>query len=368
MRASRRGLAWILIWLGLLGAEFADIDSARGQGGGKPKPPDINRPICFQAYQWKGNRNVLKRANAGGTSVITVNSDVYSSDWPRWSPDGRMIGGYHKNVDRDTALMVMNHDATNEQVVMTAGQFNAWNLARPGVLDSEYYSGWGRSYNCWLGDAAFVFAGKTTYDATFFGGLPGETITAVRLFIVDATGNFTPLTEDAAFGTTFEDTNPHWSAALNKIVFVGSRTVADKQLYAINPDGTGLMRITNFGWQPQHAVWSPAGDRLAVCEGQASNELWLLEVDLSQPNPGTGEGGRVTAALPFQASDTHVSTPSWSPDGLFLVYSRGSNASLGYPNGEYIAIADVATGAESIVYGPASSSGGPDWDPLDVLP
>jgi hypothetical protein len=53
--------------------------------------------------------------------------------------------------------------------------------------------------NSWLrllaGNRAFVFAGKTTYDTSFFGDPPGGIVTATRLFIVDAVGTFTPLTE-----------------------------------------------------------------------------------------------------------------------------------------------------------------------------
>src|SRR5262245_42071958 len=254
--------------------------------------------------------------------------------------------------------MVMSPSGANEHVVMTATQFNAWNLSRPGVLDSQYPSTRQRDFPCWLGNDAFIFAGDTTYDAALFGGTPGETITATRLFTVDATGTIAPLTEIAALGVTASDYNAHWSPALNKIVFNGSG-----QLCAINPDGTDLVliiRSSNVGnWQ--YAVWSPAGDRLAVGEG-LSRSLWILDVDLSQPNPGMGEGGRVTAMLPFKAPiDGQIRTPAWSPDGRFLVYSRSRNTV-----GDYILVADVVTGEEQIVCGPVPNTWGPDWDPLDL--
>jgi hypothetical protein len=274
-----------------------------------------------------------------------------------------MIGGYRKTVDRDTALMVMSPDGTGEHVVMTAGQFNAWNLSRPGVVGSRY-PGSRRDYACWLGNNAFIFSADTIYDAALFGGTSGETLTFTRLFIVDANGTIVPLTETAALGVTTLDFNAHWSPSLDKIVFTGTVTGVGgmlRQLFAINPDGTGLVQITTgSALNPDHAVWSPAGDRLAVGEG-ASESLWILDVDLSQPNPGKGQGGRITAMLPFKVPlDGQVRTPSWSPDGQLLVYS-----STQYETGNYIVIADVATGKEHIVCGP-TDAWGPDWDPLDL--
>ena len=53
--------------------------SAQNKGGGKtpppPPPPNINRPICFWADLGAlKTRNVLRRADVGGTSIITVDN------------------------------------------------------------------------------------------------------------------------------------------------------------------------------------------------------------------------------------------------------------------------------------------------------
>jgi hypothetical protein len=380
MCISRRGFARTLVWSAFLAAGLAigGPASAQSKGGGKPKPPppNIPRQICFSSTIEKPFQGVLQRVDVNGTSIITVKTGVHRAQWPRWSPDGLLIGGYHKTVDRDLALMVMSPDGANEHVVMTADQFNAWNLSRPGVLDSLYPTDSSISDPCWLGNNAFVFSGKTTYDASFFGGNPGETITATRLFMVDANGTIAPLTETAALGVTLSDYSPHWSPSLNKIVFIGRRPLgfsSTPDLFAINPDGTGLVQITrSFSeWIPRHAVWSPAGDRLAVAEGNGFRSLWILDVDLGQPNPGTGEEGRVTAMLPFRAPEgAQVRTPAWSPDGRFLVYSQSqlSSRAGGYALGDYILVADVTTGAEMIVCGPVANTWGADWDPLDLGP
>jgi Tol biopolymer transport system component len=98
--------------------------------------------------------------------------------------------------------------------------------------------------------------------------------------------------------------------------------------------------------------------------------LRILDVDLSQPLPGTGEGGRVTAVLPFKGSvNASLTSPSWSPDGRQIVYEHWQQTSEpdGYAFGTYIVVADVETGAETVVRGPGNV-GGPDWDPLDFIP
>jgi Tol biopolymer transport system component len=340
--------------------------SAQKKGGNKPPPPpNIPRPICFWGDTQKPNEGALRRVDLQGTSTITVTSGLASYQWPRWSPNGLFIGCYFKVVGRERALMVTIPGGGSEQVILTEGQFNTWNLSRPGVLESAFYRDFYGRGACWLGNDAFVFTGETTYDATLFGGNPGETITATGLFIVDADGTITPLTETEEYGLTRSESFPHWSAAHNKIVFVEGR-FSTGELYAINPDGTELQQITFMGFASgaHHAIWSPAGDRLAVCAG-GSPHLWILDVDLSQPFPGTGEGGRVTAELPFKTSkDAQHSSPSWSPDGRFLVYCHDDVATT-Y---RYLVVADVATGTESTIVGPATRPSGPDWDPLDILP
>jgi WD40-like Beta Propeller Repeat len=386
MRTSLDRFAAILfltLWLTatLILGGFAQAQTSATAKGGKtpPPPPNISRPICFAGSVQKGSYVGILRSDVNGSSIIAVNQDIRDS-WPRWSPDGLLIGGYRKwlggpkdslNNDNLYALMVMSPDGANEQLVMTGAQFNAWNLSRPGVLASKYDL---QSYECWLGTNAFVFTAKTTYDAALFGGTPGETISRYSLFIVDAAGTITPLTETATLGVTEGDCDfsPHWSAALDKVVFVGGYLLSPPQeLFAINPDGTGLQQITD-NFRPEgsllidQAVWSPTGDRLALSvedyhDGHYFDELWILGVDLSQPNPGMGDGGRVTSLQVFKSGyPTQYDLPAWSADGTRLLFYKSD------ADGKRIVIADVATGAETIVASSKGYLGGADWDPLDL--
>ena len=160
-----------------------------------------------------------------------------------------------------------------------------------------------------MGTDAIIFTGDTTYvDAD------GQTHRDDRLFIVDSNGGIAPLTESAPHSG--HDRDPHWSAALDKVVFATTGDF-DPELYAINPNGTGLQQLTDFSGsvrQLRWPVWSPTGDRIVVAlhPGPGSNwQLWILDVDLTQSNP-------ITAMYPFKVVDGgggYVQTAAWAPDG-----------------------------------------------------
>jgi len=323
--------------------------------GAKPSP-NIIRPISYLTATSSFNIAVI---DDKGTSSVTVNRDA-SGSYPRWSPDGLQIGGNYKWLGNDHAIMTMSPSGANEQVVLTRGEFLAWNLMRGGVLDSSGFEFF--SSNCWLGTGAMIFTASTTYE--------GETAPSNRLFIVDTSGVITPLTESAPHAANF-DRDPHWSAALDKVAFA---TTGDfnPELYAINPDGSGLQQITNFAGsvdQLRWPTWSPAGDRLVVSvrSGPASHwQLWILDIDLAQPNPGEGLGGRVTFLDPFKVINGgggYVQTAAWSPDGNRIVFSRTVYDSRNRRFFELV-IANVTSGAESVIKRTTSNIELPDWNPI----
>jgi Tol biopolymer transport system component len=323
--------------------------------GAKP-PPTISRPI---SYVTSTSSFQIALIDERGSSSVTVNRDTFGH--PRWSPDGLLIGGYFKSLGNDYAIMAMSPSGAYEEAGLTEGEFLAWNLARAGVQDSTGFDF--NSSNCWLGTDAIIFAGSTSYL-----GVGGQTLTANRLFIVDATGAIMPLTESAPHAASY-DFDPHWSAALDKVVFA-THADANPELYAIDPDGTGLQQITSFGGSVSHLhwpVWSPSGDRLVVSVHPAGSnwQLWILDVDLSQPNPGAGAGGRVTFLDRFKVVDGgggYVQTAAWSPDGNRIVFSRTVYDSRNRRFFELV-VADADSGTESVIKRSSSNIELPDWNP-----
>ena len=109
-------------------------------------------------------------------------------------------------------------------------------------------------------------------------------------------------------------------------------------------------------------VWSPAGDRIVVGVNPSSGntwQLWILDVDLSLPNP-------VTAMHPFKVVDGgggYVQTAAWSPDGTRIVFSRTVYDSRNRRFFELV-IADAASGAETVIKCSSGFIESPDWNPV----
>jgi Tol biopolymer transport system component len=336
--------------------------------GGKPvapqaaraviPPPTVNRPISYLTGTQTFDITVT---NESGSSSVTVNPNVLDN-YARWSPDGLLIGGYYKWLAADDAIAVMAPNGTNERAILTQSRFVGWNLARPGVLGSNGFDF--ISSNCWLGTDALIFTASTTYA----GELPGTFRRLNRLFVVDASGAIKPLTESAPHPG--QDRDPHWSRANGKVVFA---TIGDfkPELYAIAPDGTGLGQITNFGGavaQLRWPVWSPTGDRIVVAVKNPAGQplgwqLWILKVDLGQPYPGQGVGGRVTSLAPFKVGGgSYVQTAAWSPDGQRIVFSRVVYDLRGRRFFELV-IADANSGVETVIKHTTATIELPDWKP-----
>lgn len=354
------------------------------------QPPNVDRPLLYLTpTKVNGSyRTSIALSDVADTSQIVLKQGGSLNYFGRlrWSPDGQLIGGYLNYLGFDAALgknwgiMVMTPEGANEAPLVTSHEFRIWNLSRPGVL-GFYDPGVHELRPCWLGNAAFVFEATTRYDASLFGGNEGSTVTARRLFIADAAGDIVPLTETADFGgTTFASVNPsfsshsdpHWSAAQDKVVFVGGAWPDDNsppnELYAINPDGSGLVQITDFGGTVNlcSPIWSPAGERILVAAKDLTTGgagLLILDVDLSLPNPGTGTGGRVTYVDPFKSDYGTGRDFGWSPDGQEVIFARYAPGDKKNPGFIGLVAADVETGAERVLLRSVDCHY-PDWRPV----
>ena len=109
-----------------------------------------------------------------------------------------------------------------------------------------------------------------------------------EIYVMDAEGsNLTNITSDPA-----NDYSPAWSPDGSQLLFVSDRdpaAVNDGDIYRMNPDGTGVTRVT-VGARAGSADWSPDGTRIVFfgCPTNQSCETYVAD----------SEGGDFTLLCP----------------------------------------------------------------------
>lgn len=114
------------------------------------------------------------------------------------------------------------------------------------------------------------------------------------------------------------DTNPALSPDGQRVAFTSARS-GKLEIFVMNVDGTTPRQLTNFtsrGLGAAEPAWSPDGKRIAFRSHFARREIYLINVD------GTG-------LVKLGTDDAAASVPAWSPDGRKIAYSsdRGEGKS-----------------------------------------
>ena len=121
------------------------------------------------------------------------------------------------------------------------------------------------------------------------------------------------------------DINPAWSPDGEKVVYASYPRNGDPDLFVMNADGTGQTRLTETPDNDElHPAWSPDGTRIAFTRVEKFNrgtadyyeqyDVFAIDAD------GTGEV-RLTNN---PGRDLH---PAWSPDGSRIAFTSSRDAS-----------------------------------------
>ena len=104
---------------------------------------------------------------------------------------------------------------------------------------------------------------------------------------------------------------PAWSPDGQKIVFVSNRDTSSTgpgEIYVMNADGSSQARLTFSGLENGSPAWSPDGSRIAfVRYSGAYGALWLMNPDGSEAHPISGNA-------------PYLGHPTWSPDGSRIAF------------------------------------------------
>ena len=156
------------------------------------------------------------------------------------------------------------------------------------------------------------------------------------IYVVNSNGTGTiRLTSEAG-----ADINPAWSPDGRKIAFASDRG-GNREIYVMNADGTEPVRLTNNAAPDYSPAYSPNGQRIAfVSQRDGNAEIYVMDVD------GTNVSRLTNNSLPDV-------DPAFSPDGRQIAFSRNGV-------GIYLMNADGSTETRLTTSG---SDAQPAWSP-----
>jgi TolB protein len=196
------------------------------------------------------------------------------------SPDGWRIA-FTSNRDGNNEIYVMNADGTNQE-----------NLTRSPAT-REWWPRWSPD-----GTKIIFYSWNTEVGPT-----SGE------IYVMDSggTGPWTALTANNAL-----DADPEFSPDGQRIVFMSERD-GNQEIYVMNADGSGTVRLTDAPGLDGTPRWSPDGSRIAFATSRFgaadSYDIVVMNVD------GSG--------LVRLTDDPEIDVrPIWSPDGKRILYTH----------------------------------------------
>jgi len=244
-----------------------------------------------------GGNGKIAYANVGiwvagpvGENPTRLTSSIRDAD-PSWSPDGKQIAFTRLNGCQDPECVfgdvwVMDADGTDQRLV-TKGFNPSWSP------DGE----------------------KLAYESCTTSGLyPCDNDKRnVSLVNPDGTGRVdltAGMRSPCNANTTSREVEPTWSPDGKKIAFISSAQNCRYEVYAMNADGTGQVRLSEAGVnEADHTPsWSPDGEEIVFSRSYEAEMPRVYSVD--------ADGVLGEVAFP----SARGLEPAWAPDGRRIVY------------------------------------------------
>ncbi len=158
-------------------------------------------------------------------------------------------------------------------------------------------------------------AGRIAFVLTkdSFASLRGET----AIYVLEPlSGTTRPVTERGF--------SPAWSPDGKKIAFTSKRDV-NSEIYVIDATGKNLRRLTNLKSEERAPAWSPDGKKIALVSDRLES---VLEIYTMNPD-GSGMKRLTRSADQGGILSAQNDGPAWSPDGQFIVFASRSGGLAG---------------------------------------
>ncbi len=144
--------------------------------------------------------------------------------------------------------------------------------------------------------------------------------------------------------------SPAWSADGTKLAYSSSRS-GDTQIYISDANGAGAKAVTSFRGPNVSPTWNPkTGVQIAWVGGRTGlPQIYIADTD----------GGNVQR----MTDGGYATSPSWSPNGQFLVFAWDRKYGPGAPGGQDIYIMDIASKRWTQLTHDAGRNDFPSWAP-----
>jgi dipeptidyl aminopeptidase/acylaminoacyl peptidase len=283
---SRRGLSLFLFMLVLAGTLSV-------ASGATAAPGDV------LAFVRDGD---IWTMNGDGTNEVNLTDHPAIDEHPDWSPDGTQLAFISNrddvpgNADGNLEIFVMNADGTGVRQVT---------------------------------DTVYPFPGQGGYDHYEPDWSPGGTRIAyswnspdgsVEVYTINVDGtDEVPVTDPEDQANKW---GPEYSPDGTRLLYTwGFGYLTGQDLHTISPDGTGEVNLTpdTINSDELLGTWSPDGTRIAFVStrdpgafGLPNEEIYVMQAD----------GSGVIRVTDDTAFDTE---PAWSPDGTTITFSSSRN-------------------------------------------
>lgn len=254
--------------------------------------PGANGKIAFGSAR-DGNAEIYTM-NPDGSSQARLTFNPASDSLATFSPDGKTIA-FRSNRDGNNEIYIMNADGSNQRRLT----FNSADDTAPAFFPDgkriAFNSNRDGNFEIYVTDVNGTTPTRLTFDsADNFSpavSADGKKIAFVRspssdtrdddIFVMNSDGSGTPLnlTQDKDFYSS-----PTWAPDGRKIAFNSFRD-GNHELYVMNPDGSGQIRLTfnsaggfsrNIDLAP---AFSPDGTRIAFESNRDGNfEVYTLNL------------------------------------------------------------------------------------------
>jgi TolB protein len=244
-----------------------------------------------------------------GTNLRRLTENTVGDFMPSLSPDGKKIVFDSTRLrlptePRNTSdLFLMNTDGT-EQTYLTRGSSATWSPDSKNIAFHASASG--------TGLPTTTNPGAATTDSDIFVANVDDLL-ARMAGPQNITNN----------GSDTIDNDPDWSPDGTKIAFTSHPLSDDPinpihaEIYTINPDGTGLTRLTFNDYEERGPSWSPDGSLVVFTAGVGTHPgLPGTKFEICVMNADGTNFVQLTDNAVFDA------TPTFSPDGEMIVFHR----------------------------------------------